>query len=232
MKRVYRVGLITVLILLAAMLLFRLDYSKQVSGQQLSVITYDLFPLSKYDLVHDSELILLGNVLEQESAGTVGEEQTGVPKNLTVAPAILTTLGVEKIIKGNYGGNKIGIITEGDLSGKITIEGPAKFHKGEKAILFLRQEQGYGGEYTTMGMDQGKFQVDSNGLVEAKDNAVEGYWPPNATSLADFEADIKNILSQPKPEPRTVDSAPYDRDLTAEEIKELERNTTRDFIVK
>ena len=36
-----RVGLITVLILLAAMLSFRLDYSKQVSGQQLSGITYD-----------------------------------------------------------------------------------------------------------------------------------------------------------------------------------------------
>ena len=107
------------------MVLFRLDYSKHVSGQQLSVITYVLFPLSKYDLV-STKLVLLGNVLEQKSAGTVGEEQTGVPKNLTVAPAILTTLGVEKIIRGNYSGNKIGIITEGDLSGKITFEGPAK----------------------------------------------------------------------------------------------------------
>ena len=155
----HRVGLITVLILLAAMLSFRLDYSEQVSGQQLSGITYDLFPLSKYDLVHDSELILLGNVLEQNSAGTVGEEQTGVPKNLTVAPAILTTLGVEKIIKGNYNGNKIDIITEGDLSGKITFEGPAKFHKGEKAILFLYREQGYGGEYTTMGMAKESFKL-------------------------------------------------------------------------
>jgi hypothetical protein len=228
----HRVGLITVLILIAAMLLFRLDYSKQVSAQHLSGITYDLFPLSKYDLVHDSELIILGNVLEQKSAGTVGEEQTGVPKNLTVAPAILTTLGVEKIIKGNYSGNKIGIITEGDLSGKITFEGPAKFHKGEKAILFLHREQGYGGEYTTMGMDQGKFQVDSNGLVEAKNNAVEGYWPLNASSLAVFEADIKTILSQPKPEPIAVDSTPYDRDLTTEEIEKLERNTTGDSIVK
>jgi hypothetical protein len=84
----------------------------------LYTLTHDLLPLSKYDLVHDSELILLGKVLEQKSAGTVGEEQTGVPKNLTVAPAILTTLGVEKIIKGNYSGNKIDIITEGDLSGK------------------------------------------------------------------------------------------------------------------
>ena len=122
-----------------------------------------------------------------------------MPKNLTVTPAILTTLGVEKIIKGNYNGNKIDIITEGDLSGKITFEGPAKFHKGEKAILFLHRVQGYGGQYTTLGMDQGKFQVDSNGLVEAKINAVEEYWPLNATSLANFEADIKNVPRSPSP---------------------------------
>jgi hypothetical protein len=56
--------------------------------------------------------------------------------------------------------------------------------------------------------------------------------PLNATTLADFEADIKNVLSQPKPEPIAVDSALYDRDLTTEEVMELEINTTGDFIVK
>ena len=35
-------------------------------------------------------------------------------------------------------------------------------------------------------------------------------------------------FSQPKPEPVAVDSAPYDRDLTTEEVRELERNTTGD----
>ena len=66
---------------------------------------------------------------------------------------------------------------------------------------------------------------------QPKNNAVEEYWPSNATSLADFEADIKKILSQAKPEP-IVDSAPYDRDLTTEEIEKLERNTIGNFIVK
>jgi hypothetical protein len=216
-------GIITLVILFVPGLYpIEHDFSNQAFGQEAKVITYDLMPLSKYDLVHDSELIILGNVIEQNSAGTVGETQAGVPRNVTDVPTIQTTVGIENIIKGDYDGNKIDIITEGDLSGKITFEGPAKFYKGEKTILFLYREQVYGREYTTMGMEQGKYQVESNGLVEGKITATEEYWPLNATSLAYFETDIKNLLTQPKPEPIAVESAPYDRDLTTEEVKELE----------
>jgi hypothetical protein len=226
-------GIITLVILFVPGLYpIEHDFSNQAFGQEAKVITYDLMPLSKYDLVHDSELIILGNVIEQNSAGTVGETQAGVPRNVTDVPTIQTTVGIENIIKGDYDGNKIDIITEGDLSGKITFEGPAKFYKGEKTILFLYREQVYGREYTTMGMEQGKYQVESNGLVEGKITATEEYWPLNATSLAYFETDIKNLLTQPKPEPIAVESAPYDRDLTTEEVKELERNTIGDFVVK
>jgi hypothetical protein len=226
-------GIITLVILFVPGLYpIEHDFSNQAFGQEAKVITYDLMPLSKYDLVHDSELIILGNVIEQNSAGTVGETQAGVPRNVTDVPTIQTTVGIENIIKGDYDGNKIDIITEGDLSGKITFEGPAKFYKGEKTILFLYREQVYGGEYTTMGMEQGKYQVELNGLVEGKIRATEEYWPLNATSLAYFETDIKNLLTQPKPEPIAVESAPYDRDLTTEEVKELERNTIGDFVVK
>lgn len=226
-------GIITLVILFVPGLYpIEHDFSNQAFGQEAKVITYDLMPLSKYDLVHDSELIILGNVIEQNSAGTVGETQAGVPRNVTDVPTIQTTVGIENLIKGDYDGNKIDIITEGDLSGKITFEGPAKFYKGEKTILFLYREQVYGGEYTTMGMEQGKYQVESNGLVEGKITATEEYWPLNATSLAYFETDIKNLLTQSKPEPIAVESAPYDRDLTTEEVKELERNTIGDFVVK
>jgi hypothetical protein len=226
-------GIITLVILFVPGLYpIEHDFSNQAFGQEAKVITYDLMPLSKYDLVHDSELIILGNVIEQNSAGTVGETQAGVPRNVTDVPTIQTTVGIENIIKGDYDGNKIDIITEGDLSGKITFEGPAKFYKGEKTILFLYREQVYGGEYTTMGMEQGKYQVESNGSVEGKITATEEYWPLNATSLAYFETDMKNLLTQPKPEPIAVESAPYDRDLTTEEVKELERNTIGDFVVK
>ena len=41
-------------------------------------------------------------------------------------------------------------------------------------------------------------RVHSNGLVEAKITAVEEYWPLNATSLIDFEADIKNVILSTK----------------------------------
>jgi hypothetical protein len=226
-------GIITLVILFVPGLYpIEHDFSNQAFGQEAKVITYDLMPLSKYDLVHDYELITLGNVIEQNSAGTVGETQAGVPRNVTDVPTIQTTVGIENIIKGDYDGNKIDIITEGDLSGKITFEGPTKFYKGEKTILFLYREQVYGGEYTTMGMEQGKYQVESNGSVEGKITATEEYWPLNATSLAYFETDIKNLLTQPKPEPIAVESAPYDRDLTTEEVKELERNTIGDFVVK
>ena len=97
----------------------------------------------------------MGNVLEQNSAGKIGQIQAGVPGNLTKIPGIRNTIEVEKLIKGNHEGAIIDVITEGNLSGKIVVEGPAKFEKGEKTILFLSQEKGYGGEYTTMGGSQG-----------------------------------------------------------------------------
>lgn len=50
----------------------------------------------------------------------------------------------------------------------------------------------------------------------------------NATSIADFEGEIKNILVEPRPEKISEDVAPEDRDLTTEEIEALERNSTRD----
>lgn len=229
----HRVGVITVVFLFATViLLFRLDSTRQVSGQQLSTITYDLMELSKYDLVHDSELIVVGNVLDQYSAGRLGEIKAGVAESTTRIPGIMNTVEVEKVIKGTYEGKTIDIVSEGDLSGKIIVEGPAKFHKGEETILFLYREKGYGGHYTTMGMEQGKYQVDSNGLVEGTLKSNMEYWPSNATTIADFEDNIKDILSKPKPEQITEDAAPGDSDLTTEEVKVLERNTTGDFVVK
>ena len=109
------------------------------------------------------------------------------------------------------------------MSDKIAVEGP-KFEKGDKTILFLYREKGYGGHYTTMGMEQGMFQVDSNGSVQSKFMPDTENWPSNSTSLGDFEGNIKDILSKPKPEKSHENLAPGDRDLTTEEIETLERN--------
>lgn len=209
-----RIGLITVAILFAAGVpLFVDNFSKQAyslsGGKSIS-----LFPLSKYDLVHDSELIILGQVLDQYSE----------------VPTIRNIVQVDKVIKGNYESKTIDVITEGDLSGNIIVEGPAKFQKGEKVILFLYREQGYGGEYTATGMQQGKYHVDSNGLVEGRLMATQEYWPLNSTSITDFEDNIKQILSEPKPEKLDQDLAastgrdlvaPTDNDLSPAEINEL-----------
>jgi hypothetical protein len=67
------------------------------------------------------------------------------------------------------------------LSGNLTIEGPAKFQKGETSILFLYKGNGYGGYYTTMGMEQGKYHIYSNGTVESKLMDDMKYWPQNGT---------------------------------------------------
>jgi hypothetical protein len=71
MKAVHRTGLITVVVLFAVgVTLFQPDFSKQVYSQIPKIITYETMPVNKYDLVHDSELIKLGEVVDQNSQGT------------------------------------------------------------------------------------------------------------------------------------------------------------------
>jgi hypothetical protein len=203
-----------------------LDSVEKVYSQNLATVTYDYMGLDKYDLVHDSDLIVLGRVLDQNSAGMVKQLQGGVAGNLTELPGIRNTIEVEEIIKGSSGNKTVDVITEDDLSGNIVVEGPAKFQKGERSLLFLNREKLYAGEYTTMGGEQGKFPVNSDGLVKSKQLASGEYWPVNATSIANFEGEIKNILAEPRPEKISEDVAPEDRDLTTEEIEALERNST------
>lgn len=223
MKFIRPLRAILVIILLATSLLsFGLESATLVSSQEQAGIIYDLVDLSIYDLVHDSELILMGNVLDQNSVGTIGESQAGVPDNLTKVPGIRTTIQVEKVLKGSYEGKTIDVITEDDLSGRIIIEGSAKLQKGERTILFLYREKIYDGQYAIMGMEQGKYQVDSNGLVKGK-------FISNATSIASFEANIKDILAKPKPETIPDLNVPkYGRDLTTDEVKAIEGNSTKD----
>ena len=154
--------------------------------------------------------------------------QIRLPGNLTELPGIRNTIEVEEIIKGTSGNKTVDVITEDDLSGNIVVEGPAKFQKGERSLLFLNREKLYAGEYTTRGGEQGKFPVNSVGLVKSKQMASGEYWPVNATSIENFEGEIKNILAEPRPEKISEDVAPEDRDLTTEEIEALERNSTGD----
>jgi hypothetical protein len=69
-------GIISVMLLLITVVfLFAPDTAGQVSSQQQMGIgmVYDFMELSMYDLVQKSQLIVMGNVLDQQSAGMVGE---------------------------------------------------------------------------------------------------------------------------------------------------------------
>ena len=54
--------------------------------------------------------------------------------------------------------------------------------------MFLYKEKKYDGQYAVLGMMQGKYKIDHNGLVH-------GYNIPNATTLTDFERNITNTIS-------------------------------------
>jgi hypothetical protein len=91
-------------------------------------------------------LIILGVVLDEKLA-VVGTTRAGLENH---------TVSIEKIIKGNYTGNKIGVITESQI-----LEDSPKFKLGEKVILFLYQEPIFGdkpsgNDYTTVNHEQGK----------------------------------------------------------------------------
>ena len=102
------------------------------------------------------------------------------------AAGIRNTIEVEEIIKGTSGNKTVDVITEDDFSGNIVVEGPAKFQKGERSLLFLNREKLYAGEYTTRGGEQGKFPVNSVRLVKSKQMASGEYWPVNATVYRKF----------------------------------------------
>lgn len=95
----------------------------EIYSQNLAAVTYDYVGLNKYDLVHDSDLIVLGKVLDRNSAGMAQQIQGGVYGNLTEIPGIRNTITVEEVIKGHYEKGTIDVITEDDLSGNIAVEG-------------------------------------------------------------------------------------------------------------
>jgi len=160
-----------------------LGKSQQQTG---TGMVFDSVDLSLKDLVNDSKIIVLGNVVDQNSNGTGGEDQVGVPNNLMQVPLIRNAIQVEEVIKGNYTDKTIDVATEGDLTGHISMEGNARLYKGERVILFLYPEKIYAGKYSVTGMEQGKYHVDSNGQVRGK-------FMQNGTSLTSFEATIQKL---------------------------------------
>ena len=98
-------------------------------------------------------------------------------------------MSVEKVLKGIYNGNKIGVISESQVSS----DSP-KFNQDERVILFLHKKPllgniplQSGNVYTIVNFPQGQYAVSDNGIVRGLDIAN--------MSLADFEKKIKDESS-------------------------------------
>lgn len=116
--------------------------------------------LTLEDLSHQSELIISGTVLDEKLANQ------GLVNH---------SLSIEKVIKGNYSSTTINIVSQPDF-----VEDAVNLTRGERVILFLYKEKTYGEQYAVVGMMQGKYDIDPNGLVH-------GYNIPKGTSLAVIE---------------------------------------------
>jgi hypothetical protein len=138
----------------------------------------DLFLLPFHNQSREAELIILGHVLDKK---LIWEGSVGTPlDNYTVS--------VEKMLKGIYNGNTIGVITESQISS----DSP-KYKQNERVILFLHKKPllgiiplESGNIYTIVNYPQGHY-VSNDGMVRGIDVAN--------LSLTDFEKKIKDESS-------------------------------------
>jgi hypothetical protein len=142
----------------------------------------DLFLLSFHNQTRESELIIIGHVLDKK---LIWEGSVGTPLDNY-------TMSVEKVLKGIYNVNTIGVITESQISS----DSP-KYKQNERVILFLHKKPllgniplESGNIYTIVNYPQGQYTVSDDGIVRGLDTSN--------ISLADFEKKITDALSGPK----------------------------------
>src|SRR6476659_6853486 len=66
----------------------------------------DLFLIPFHNQTHEAELIILGHVLDKK---LIWERSVGTPLDNY-------TMSIDKVLKGKYSGNTIGVITESQIS--------------------------------------------------------------------------------------------------------------------
>jgi len=97
------------------------------------------------------------------------------------------TIYVENTIKGNQRNDLIDIIFEGGEIGNIglKVSDMSTFRKGEKVFLFLKEGTARSVEsvgdtlrtdtsYTIVGMSQGKYTIDENGIAKKSGFSISG----------------------------------------------------------
>jgi hypothetical protein len=101
--------------------------------------------LSLKNLTHQAELVVQGSVLG---------------KNDSITTEFLNnSVSVGSVLKGTYVGNTINVLTRPT---QFTFDGGVELTKDENVVLFLNKDKMYDGY---MIVDQGKFNIDPNGVV-------------------------------------------------------------------
>jgi hypothetical protein len=124
----------------------------------LGIPNFDLQSLKKL-----SELVVLGKVVKQTqgpamdlgSAPMFGEQKM---------PQVSNAIQIEEVLKGNYKGDTLNILTPGTTNNKVIVEDAYKLKNGERAIFMLAK---INGGYVVIGYDQGKYQL-SGDMVRGK----------------------------------------------------------------
>jgi len=139
----------------------------------------DLFLLPFHNQSREAELIILGHVLDKK---LIWERSVGTPLDNY-------TISVEKVLKGIYKGNTIGVIAESQVSSDAP-----KFNQNEQIVLFLHKKPllgniplKSGNIYTIVNYPQGQYAVSDDGMVRGLDIAN--------ISLGDFEKKVKDESS-------------------------------------
>jgi hypothetical protein len=147
-------------------------------------ITYAAYlELTFWDLVHRSELILIGKVLDKKLV-----EPGSIGKGL-----VNYTVSVQKVITGDPVRNSISVVTEPEI-----YEDSPKMKIGELVILFLNHDKVYGdipagNDYAVVNFDQGKYEIE-NGLVTG---TATDFDTLNMT-IFDFEKKVFNAMAEPE----------------------------------
>jgi hypothetical protein len=162
--------------------IYVLSLSMVVSFSQITDAAFT--GLNFADLVHKSELIVLGKVLDKKIIGPG-----------SIGPGLLNhTVSVQKVISGDPVRDSIGVITEPDF-----YEDSPKMKIGELVILFLNHDKLYGNkpagnDYAVVNFEQGKYAI-RNGLVTglAADSDTRNM------TIFDFEKKVFNAINEPEP---------------------------------
>jgi hypothetical protein len=116
------------------------------------VLATTVQPLSEEELVEQAETIFLGKCVSIKSEWN--EEGTRIYTYITVAP--------ERPLKGGIVPQQVTIRQLGGEVGDIgmRVEGTSVFEEGEETLLFL--ERGHKGFHRVLGLNQGKFSIETD----------------------------------------------------------------------